>query len=372
MKWKFRLVLCLTLLLLSIYITIAQEQEDYNTLDEISKSTFMSIPPASAFLLIDVAPNKVFQAGTCRSVKVDWTLRSYKSTPNLAIELQPLWLLYYNNGHIREYRRATNFYRALSKVSISIGTVNWGPQRTIAYAGKINLYTDHDPLLEPSLEESIETYEDYKSEHKFRIKALKNSLLKTKNMNEKRSIQRNISNEMDSLHSISIDQAYYNDEIKNQYYKENWNATAVDLGFGKINNYDIQTDSTFKINDGLGLWLIGSKDLGRKFQATGMIKLIHFDQLNTHLMVGANIRYGNPRFNFYTELVHDIWKNPSLPGSSDSKQIRQLEKTTFCYGGELKLNNIIQLNFGIRTNLDQHFKLASILPTANVMCLMPL
>ena len=348
------------------------DNPNYNTVEDISKSTFISIPPASAFLLIDVAPNKVFQAGNTRSVKIDWTLRSYKSTPNLAIELQPIWLLYYNNGHIKDYRRASSFYRMLSTLSVSVGTVNWGPQRTVAYAAKLNLYSGNDPLLDSELESTFTDYDEIKFNYKSRIKELKNIIHLSHNINEIKSSKVKISTYLDSLSSLSQDQAAFNDEVKANYYRENWNTSAIDLGFGKIKNYDIQTDSVFKLNDGIGMWLTGSKDLGSKFQATGMVKFTRFGPLNSHVMLGANFRYGNPRFNFYTEIVHDLWNNPPKPGEIASREIRQLEKTTFCYGGELKLNNIIQLNFGVRTNLDQHLKLASILPTANVMCLMPL
>jgi hypothetical protein len=350
----------------------AQEQKDYSIAEDISKSSFLSIPPVSAFLLIDVAPNRVYQAGNTRSVKIDWTLRTYKTTPNIAVELQPFWLLYYNNGHIDDYRRASGFYKALSSLSLSVGTVNWGPQRTVAFAGKINLYSESDPLSDPDLDDIILDYRELKDYYKTKIKDLKLTLSKSNNIYEIRKCKTKMSNYTDSLFNISSEQASFNDEVKNQYYKDNWNASAVDLGFGRVYNYNIETDSMYRLNDGLGMWLNGSKDLGRNFQLTGMMKFMRFNQFDIHFLLGTNLRYGNPRFNFYSEIVYDCWSNPTASLNPEFKEVRQLEKVTIGYGGELKLNNIIQLNFGVRTNLDQHFKLASILPTANILCLMPL
>jgi hypothetical protein len=51
---------------------------------------------------------------------------------------------------------------------------------------------------------------------------------------------------------------------------------------------------------------------------------------------------------------------------------RALEKSTIGFGGDFKLNSIIQLNIGMRYNLDQDFKFASLNPAANIICLMNL
>ncbi len=353
---------------IAVYVQNLDEPEDENSGVYSAKYTNLNVPSVPAFILLDVTAAKVQQAGTTRSVKIDWTMKSYKNTPNIGIELQPLWLLYYNQGNLSRYRKASDIARKLSTISVSLGTYNQDFWRQIAYAFKINIYQGDDPLMNDDLVESTKEYEELKSNYNFKINESSSKLKYTNDLKEIKILKRKISNYKDSLFVVDQEQQDANRIFKENYLKENWNMPSIDIGFGKLKIYDIQNipDSSKQIFDGSGMWICGSAGVGNRGLISGMMKYVNINEMSTKFLVGMSYRYGNPRYNLYAEYSYDMPNDVFKPTG------RALEKSTFGFGGDFKLNSIIQLNLGMRYNLDQDFKFASLNPAANIICLMNL
>jgi hypothetical protein len=360
--------ICIAVTNLSAQLETEDVLEDESSGTYSAKYTNLNVPSVPAFILLDVTAAKVQQAGISRSVKIDWTMKSYKNTPNIGIELQPLWLLYYNQGNLSRYRKASDLARKLSTISVSYGTYNQDFWRQIAYAFKINIFQGDDPLLNDDLVESTKDYEELKFNYQYKINEANSKLRYTNESKEIKMLKGKIRNLKDSLYIVDQNQQDANRIFKENYLKENWNMPTIDIGFGKLKIYDIQNipDSSKQIFEGSGMWICGSTGVGYRGLLSGMLKYVNITDMSTKFLVGFSYRYGNPKYNLYTEYSYDMSNDVYKPTG------RALEKSTIGFGGDFKLNSIIQLNIGMRYNLDQDFKFASLNPAANIICLMNL
>lgn len=333
-----------------------------------AKYTNLNVPSVPAFILLDVTAAKVQQAGYTRSVKIDWTMKNYKNTPNVGLELQPIWLLYFNQSDLSRYRRASPLARKLSTLSVSVGTYNQDFWRQIAFAVKLNLFQGDDPLMNDELGNATREYEEEKSFYKAHIDGLRSKLRRTEDLEVIKKLKRQINLYRDSLFVTDQKQKDANRIYKEDYLRENWNIPTVDVGFGKLRIYDIQNipDSSKQILSGMGVWICGSSGIGYRGLVSGMLKFVNINNVSTKFLIGASYRYGNPRYNMYAEYSYDLSNDVYAPSG------RSLEKSTFGMGGDFKINSIVQLNLGLRFNMDQDFKFTSLNPAANIICLMNL
>src|SRR5207248_7754004 len=64
----------------------------------------LSIPAAPVFDLMGVTPSQITRASDIKDFKVDWSFKSWRLSPNLAIQAQPFWELIYNRKDLTRYR----------------------------------------------------------------------------------------------------------------------------------------------------------------------------------------------------------------------------------------------------------------------------
>jgi hypothetical protein len=256
----------------------------------------------------------------------------------------------------------------LSTLSVSVGTYNQDFWRQIAYAVKLNLYQGDDPLMNDDLDDATKEYEEEKALFKAYINDARAKLRKTDDLETIKKLKRRINDYKDSLFITDQNQKDANRIYKEEYLKENWNIPTVDVGFGKLRIYDIQNipDSSKQILSGMGVWICGSSGVGYRGLLSGMLKFVNINNVSTKFLIGASYRYGNPRYNMYTEFSYDLSNDVYAPSG------RSLEKSTFGMGGDFKINSIVQLNLGLRFNMDQKFKFTTLTPAANIICLMNL
>ncbi len=116
--------------------------------EQISPIDF-SIPVSPAFDLLGVNPSRITRANAVRDIKVDWSFRSWRMAPNIAVQGQPIWEMLYNKADMRRYRNASPLMRMLSTLDISLGTVTENNlNRRVSGAVKLSLYRSRDPLLD--------------------------------------------------------------------------------------------------------------------------------------------------------------------------------------------------------------------------------
>ncbi|MBK6838019.1 MAG: hypothetical protein IPG90_06855 [Bacteroidetes bacterium] len=98
--------------------------------------------------MLDAGSSLVSSPGAIRDFKVDWSFKTYRLAPNLSIEAQPVWSIFYNRPTPEKYQNAGKFLQTLSTLNISAGSLDFNDSiRLFSYAGKITLYRKYDPLV---------------------------------------------------------------------------------------------------------------------------------------------------------------------------------------------------------------------------------
>src|SRR6478609_1707152 len=116
----------------------------------------LTIPAAPVFDLMGVTPSQINRTSDIKDFKVDWSFKSWKLSPNLAIQSQPVWEVFYNRKDLSKYQDASTFMRRLASADISVGSVlDENNDRRIGYAIKLNLFKQRDPLMSKELYEDI-------------------------------------------------------------------------------------------------------------------------------------------------------------------------------------------------------------------------
>ncbi|MCB0688044.1 MAG: hypothetical protein KDC53_16015 [Saprospiraceae bacterium] len=403
MRRYFLLTLCLCL---SLFVFAQDEDysdeyydQDYSEdeyIDEAStisedlvrKSEF-AIPSAPAFSLLGATPELVSRAGSVQDFKVDWRIKNYNLAPDLALEAQPFWVLYYDRKGLDEYRKATPFMKTLSTLSVSFGTAKNDGVNHFAYALKMSLFRQKDPLSDPALlREMADELAQQQGPLKEYIKDLKAQMDTVSSREERMIIREEIFDTRGEIAALQREQKAELIQVQANYMAENWNSSGLDIAFGKVYTYANEFDTLNVQNAGYAMWLNGSLKAGHRGLVGGIVRLKKVG-VNQDFMTGVSYRFGGARFSFYGEMVYESLRNFSDSGFSDeelfaakysrdldngwfmfNEPIESISRITMSYGGDFRLSNGILLNFALRTKLDERIKFKSLIPVANVTCLM--
>jgi hypothetical protein len=398
---------CLGVLLTATAIA----QEDETKAGRLSPKE-LTIPPSPVFDLMGVTSSQVNRTSDIKDFKVDWSFKSWRLNPNLAIQSQPVWELLYNRKDLSKYQKASGFMRRLSSIDVSIGSVqDENNDRRIGFATKLNLYKQKDPLMARGLYAGIsEKYNKEKKELLEQLKELKIKLDTTTDILVKPALRSEISAAEEQLLSLNSKR---NEEINSRakvFVSENWNASSLDIAFGKVFTY--QTDSAGSLkslrlnrNTGWGTWMNANLGIGRKFLLTGLLRNSWYEEEldflvrntatgeeaeqkaiadNTLLTMGINLRYGSPVYTFFIEFLYErkglktpvealneTFKAPGgieVIGSTVKWDV--VHPNTVSFGGDWRLSRSVILNYGMRCVFDGNWKFRTFTPIATLSCMM--
>jgi hypothetical protein len=326
-----------------------------------------SIPISPAFDMLGVNPSEVMKPGTIKDIKVDWSFQSWRLKPNLAIQVQPVWELFYNKADLKKYQKATPLMRMLSSLDISAGTIeNDLLERHVAIAVKLTVYQQKDPLNEPQLyTASTKNYYEQKKQTEALIKSLQDTIPKMVGKPEQLenlvAFRGQLQEAQRQLVFLETSQKQRITQLATLYVQENWNAAYVDVAFGRSLSFEnSQLDSLNRIGNEASAWVNWSQGIGRKGLITGIIKYsaLEFEQTQSNeFLIGLNGRYGSAKFNFFTEI--GFRKNTINDAF-----------ITLAYGGDWRINKNIMLSYGVRTIYDNDFSFKTLIPVASISCMM--
>ncbi len=379
--------------------------------DRVTPKEF-SIPATPVFDLMGVTPSQVNRTSDIKDFKVDWSFKSWKLNPNLAIQAQPVWEIFYNKKDLSKYQQASTFARRLASLDISIGTVqDESGDRRIGFAAKFNIIKQKDPLLAKEMYTGIsERFAQEKNDLLNQISVLEKKLDTISDILEKPAIRIQIKSLEEQLLTQN---SRRRDEINAKakiFIEENWNASSLDAAVGKVNSY--RTDSAgnlFKLrlnrSTGFATWLNGSLGLGKRWLLSGLIRSTWYDeQLNFTLRdintleetpqeaiarnklfaIGLNFRYGNPVYTFFMEFLYEQ-KSFSTATEALSKVFTPLPGTeisggtvkwsvvnpnNITFGGDWRVSRSVILNYGMRCVFDKKWKFTTFTPVATISCMM--
>lgn len=373
----------------------------------------LAIPASPVFDLMGVTASQVTRTSNIKDFKVDWSFKSWKLNPNLAIQSQPIWEAFYNRKTLAKYQNASSFMRRLSSLDISVGSVqNEDNDRRIGFAVKLNLFDAKDPLMAKEIYAGID--EKYKSEDEqlqAQLKALNKTLDTTSNILEKPGLRTQINSVQDQLLSLNTRRR---EEINGRakiFVSENWNASSLDVAFGKVYTYKTDSAGSLKSlrldrNTAWGAWLNGNVGLGKKFLLSGLFRTSWYQEQvnfsikntitqeetsrtaiadNTLFTMGLNLRYGGALYTFFAEIfyeqkalktpiaaLNEAFKIPSndveIVQSSVSWNV--VDPNTINFGGDWRISQSLVLNYGMRCVFDKKWKFTTFTPVATISCMM--
>lgn len=371
-----------------------------------------SIPVSPLFDLMGVAPSQVVRTSEIKDFKVDWSFKSWKLNPNLAIEAQPVWELFYNRKKLDKYQRAGYFQRALASLDLSVGTVqSENNDRRIGGALKMNIYRQRDPLLMKTAYDGIE--QAYEEELKQLREKEKSILLALDSLTRPSDIQKKRQELKENDVQMATFYSRRNTAIQQkaaEFIQENWNSAYLDIAWGKI--YTYSTDSAESLrklklnrNTGHGFWINAGKGIGKRGLVSALIRSTFYEEQltfsitdtttgeltnqeavasNKLFTLGINFRYGGPVYNFFAEFIYErkgitkpidaLRKVFTVPDGKvvDAGTVKWESTPPFTIniGGDWRVSRNVILNYGIRCILDKHFKTTSFIPVASISCMM--
>ena len=372
----------------------------------------LAIPASPVFDLMGVVPSQVVRTDEIRDFKVDWSFKSWRLNPNLAIEAKPFWEILYNRKNIEKYQKAPMILRKLASVDVSVGTVqNEQNDRRIGFAIKTNIIRGKDPLLQKELYVEInERYKLEKENLEKQLLELEHALDTVGSVLQKPAIRQQIKTTIEQLNSINSRRQQEINEAAKVFVAENWNSPSLDIAFGKI--YTYQTDSAGSLvslrinrNTAWALWVNGGFGIGKKIMISGLFRASFYEeQLNFQILdtatqlftpaqaiassqlysLGLNVRYGGPKYSFFAEFFMEQ-KSSKTAGEALDKVFNAAPGTvvaentvkwdvvppyTLNFGGDWRISRNLMLNYGIRCLLDKQFNFKTFTPVVSISCMM--
>lgn len=368
-----------TSILLGCFLFLAQRGMSQQSASSVAKTTEFSIPTSPAFDLLAVNPSQISRPNNIRDFKVDWSFRSWRLKPNIAIQTQPVWEIAYNRPNLKRYRKASPFMKTLSTLDVSAGTIEDDAQnRRASMAVKINLFRQHDPLQDMKLFVGIDTVYNKRAEaQQAELNRLKNQRRQPDISLQQKSA---LTLKMDSLRQvIDIDARAQKERIQavaGTYVATYWNAAHLDVAWGKVFSYqNASLDSLSLRGKAQAFWVNGSVGVGKKVLLTGVVKYLVQENIDSTitqgniLTGGVGVRYGSPKFNFFTEFLYSN-ANAPLGLEAPGLNLVQVERLSMTYGGDWRINHNVLLSYGVRVDYAARFKFKNILPVAGVSCMM--
>lgn len=336
-----------------------------------------SIPVSPAFDMIGVSNALVTRPGNIRDFKVDWAFKSWRLRPNLALQAQPVWEVFYNRRTLEKYQKSSLLARTLSTLDISAGTIEDDSQlRRLSFAAKITLYQQRDALMNAKLfQESNTAYEELRAPVEDSIRMLKQRLKAIRRSELRDSLQSVLDQYENESDRLDAEQKKANLEIASAYTKKFWNSSFVDVAFGRIYSYRNDTLSKLDLKgSGLAAWINASIGIGKKILITGLVRTVMlkdpFNGQQSDLWSGGfNFRYGSPKFNFFAEAVFTRTNNETIFANANVNLV-QANSLTTSYGGDWRISRNVMLSYGVRVDYNRNFEFQTISPIAGIACMM--
>jgi hypothetical protein len=380
---------------------------------ELKKQHEINVASSSIFDLMGVSSSQISKTSDVKDLKVDWSFKSWRLNPNIAIQGQPVWELFYNRKDLEQYRKANYLQRTLASTDISAGTVqSENSDRRIGGAIRINLFRKYDALRSAAYFKDIEEkYQTEFSDWQYRMNMIKTALDTTTDVGKKSDLKMRLI-QMEN-EAMQLGEMRKNEITTRtvEYNADYWNSAFIDIAGGKIWTYVTDSAGTLKsirINrqSGWALWTNGGYGIGRKILITGLFRVSFYDEQLSFLIrnldtgdefgansivsnkiysYGFNFRYGTPSMNFFSEIlfekrqlktVKDAFEESSFNTEGNIEVVSgtlkwtALSPYTLSVGGEWRISRNLLLNFGMRMEYEKNWKRKTFQPIAGISCLM--
>jgi hypothetical protein len=262
--------------------------------------------------------------------------------------------------------------RRLSSTNLSIGTIAQDTTREMAWAVKINLFSAKDFYATKDVfqigNQDIRPMRDTLAAQMQRLVDSPDTARTDGGKFERAYKIFNLEQQLQSMDMQLKDRSNY---LRGIFMRRFWNSASLDLAFGKTFLYQgDRIDSLQLKQQGFGVWLTGGIGLGDSWFLSGMIKNVMFNEKEFSYFRGLNIRYGSVKFNFFGEVVLQNDQRQNTNFETGERTLKNDGHIQLGYGGSFRIGTNLLLSFGLRTDYDRNLSFRSLLPVANLSCLM--
>lgn len=393
-----------------IFPFLAAAQDDGTKAGRVSPKE-LTIPASPIFDLMGATPSQINRTSDIKDFKVDWSLK-YGINPNLAIQSQPIWEVFYNRKDLSKYQSASGFMRKLASLDISLGTIqDDNSYRRIGGAVKLNLFRERDPLMAKELYEDISLkYKNEKAELELQLKELLLKLDTTANILEKPGLRSQIKSTEEQLNSQNSRRMGEINQRAKIFVDENWNASSLDFAIGRTHTFKSDSSGSFGMkrnnrSTGTGAWINGNMGIGKKMLWTCLLRSFWYNEQvdfrikdlttgdetaqkttakNSVYSLGMNFRYGGSVYTFFFEMLYEYKKIKTADEAlnkaykttgnveivNSSLKWEEIHPNTLSIGGDWRISRSVIINYGMRCVFDNNWKFRTFVPVATVSCMM--
>lgn len=336
--------------------------------DRIARATEVSIPSSPALVLLGGDPATVVRPGFAEQYKLDLLVRDEGLAPDLALALRPVWTFLFQDVSASRYRTMSPITRALSTLTVSIGTTQDEDLRRMAWSVSLSPIRT-DPLLDLDFVQGISALLDVSDDQLRSAQQMANAEIAARRQLAQIAANAQLTAEQRMLQAAEVAarlenqraqfradsaaiEAAITEDVKAyvaDWRQRNWNRTAVDLGVGRL--YEVtgsDLDEVDATTAGFGAWASAASGFGTdRFLFSALGRIVDLDD-GTQTALGGNVRYGSARFDAFIEYIF------REQGGSDFHEM--------AYGGALRLDDSRSVEFGLRTIYDPDFDLRGYVP----------
>lgn len=349
-----------------------------DTTAAVVMATTFAMPSSPAFALLGVNPASVPRPAFARDFKLDLLVQDFALAPDVALAVHPVWTFFFGDVSAVRYRdHVSPLARMLSTLAVSVGTTQDAPtSRRLAWGATLTPVRD-DPLMDTAFLARVEDALDPSDEQMELAQEHAGTLIDLDMARAAVEADTSLTADQrsDSLAALAGARtaaaadyaqraASLEDDLRgrirgmiDERNQAEWNSTALQLGFGRVYHYENpELDRLHLRNAGYGGWVNFATGLGsRDWLVSALGKVTGGSGGMAGSSGGANIRHGGSIFNFFVEYLYRDSDDPAAPTSHE-----------IAYGGEYRLDDGRNVEFGLRTAYDTSFHLSELRPVVKV------
>lgn len=261
----------------------------------VPKSLEFSPNSSSIFGVMGLSPSQVNTFGSAKDFHVDWVLANGTVSPNIAIEMNPIWFLAFRGVSYMKYTNMNYFVRhILGEAKLSVGNaLADGTKGKVGLALKFNLYQQADPLNDRVLASNLEP-KNLEERRKLVDQITMLQLMKIYKTNSGGlNVDSSIAVLKAKLEDIEIAETLRIKGILTNYATRNWNKAYVDVGYGFYMDYLLDGTNNYAsfvaTSTNSVIWIAAGFGIGKFAQVSFLDR---YNINTTNMLAGINIKLG--------------------------------------------------------------------------------
>jgi hypothetical protein len=311
------------LILLLLYLTLNAEKPEVSFKEIPSESKEFIGNSSTIFSALGYSPSQINYPGTYKDFKVDWVYKDNSICQDFALEVYPIWKIFFKDYFYDEYTNLNKTIRMLGDTAFNIGNRQVSMSNYRMGTGVVfTLYQEKDPKTDASLISNMTAI--YNSNFNYL-----NEQYLTYNMQFRRTKDTNYKKLADEVklkrNNVYKETEKQFDDLLKEYRNDNWNCNYAILGSAFMMEYQLLKNfKNFKmLTNNFIFFFQAGQPIGKRLLISEMIRYkTYFNQIET----GVNLRFGkNELTTFFIESFYynEDGKSSGMSGFGISSLVKK-------------------------------------------------